>query len=176
VSRVALTALAAAAAWLVCPPPSPGQAATAPAFSGVYRLVVSADPGCPASARVGPVSLAMQVTQAPVSAGAEVSGVPASPSESPDQGRFVLLRQGDRLHGAYGASTLELGLPTVEGTYRLWLQIMADGTAATASGGRARASGTGFGWFELSLATDPTGAPVGACPFALAHQWSLEPM
>jgi hypothetical protein len=69
-----------------------------------------------------------------------------------------------------------LGLPAIEGTYRIWIQLMLDGTAVTSSGGRARASGTAFGEFELSLASDPTGAPVGNCKFALDHQWSLEPM
>jgi hypothetical protein len=96
----------------------------------------------------------------------------------PDNGRFVLLRQGNRLHGPFGASTLELGLNT-EGVYRLWMEIMTDGTASLASGGRARASGTAFGEVELSLASDPTGAPIapnGNCGFATTgHQWSLEP-
>jgi len=176
VTRPPRLALLAAAA-LALPAATGAQSASAPAFSGKYRLVLSAAPGCPASTRVGPLSVAMDVTQTTVSAGAEVAGVPSSPSEVPDQGRFVLLRQGDRLHGAIGASALELGLLVIEGTYRIWVQIMADGTAVTATGGRARASGTAFGEFELSLASDPTGAPVGNCKvYAPGHEWSLEPM
>jgi hypothetical protein len=116
----------------------------------------------------------MAVTEATVTQGAEVSGQSASPSEVPDDGRFVLLRQGDRLHGAFGASTLELGLVTAEG-YLLWMQIMTDGTAETSSGGRTRASGTAFGEVDLGLASDPTGDSTN-CKDALEHQWSLEPM
>lgn len=172
-ARAALFALAAA---LALPVSTGAQSASAPAFSGRYRLVVTAAPGCPAAIKVGPLTVAVEVRQSPVAAGAEVSGESAAAGETPDNGRFVWLRQGDRLHGAFAASTQELGLRTLEGTYRLWVQLMADGTAATASGGRARASGTAFGFLEISLSSDPTGAPVGTCPFALDHQWSLEPI
>ncbi len=104
-----------------------------------------------------------------------MSGQSASPSEVPADGRFVLLRQGDRLHGAFGSSTQELGLRTSEG-YLLWMQIMTDGTASTSSGGRARASGTAFGEVDLSLASDPSADSIGNCKDALDHQWSLEPV
>jgi len=151
-----------------------GAQGNVPAFSGRYRLVLTVSRSCPASMQVGPLSVVMDVAEAPVSAGVEVSGRSASPSEIPDNGRFVLLRQGNRLHGASGAHTEELGLNT-EGIYRVWMQIMTDGTATTSSNGRARASGTAFGEVELSLASDSTGNPIGSCPFALDHQWSLEP-
>ncbi len=155
--------------------PTMTDAQSVPAFSGRYRFVLTVSPSCPSSMQVGPLSVVMNVGQTSVSAGAEVSGQSASPSEIPDNGRFVLLRQGSGLHGASGASTIELGLNT-ESVYRVWMQIMADGTATTSSGGRARASGTAFGEVELSFASDPTGAPIGNCQrFASDHQWSLEP-
>jgi hypothetical protein len=171
-----------AAAVALCPAPigaqsagEPPRASVAPAFSGRYKLVLTASRDCPASMQVGPLSVAVDVTEAPVAGGSEVSGRSASPSEIPGNGRFVLLRQGDRLHGASGASSLELGLRTEEG-YRVWMQIMTDGTVATSSGGSARATGTAFGEIEISLASDPSGDPIGSCPFALGHTWSLEPI
>jgi hypothetical protein len=71
---------------------------------------------------------------------------------------------------------LELGLDT-DSQYRVWMQIMTDGSVATAAGGRARAMGTAFGEVELSLAADPTGRPIGNCQlFTAGYQWSLEPI
>ena len=88
--------------------------------------------------QVGPLSVVMNVSEAPVTAGAEVSGESRRRRRrTPANGRFVLLRQGTRLHGPSAASTIELGLDT-EGQYRIWMRVMTDGTAATASGGRAR--------------------------------------
>lgn len=177
----ARSARVAAALALLLPSPigaqsagEPPRASAAPAFSGRYKLVLTVSRGCPASMQVGPLSILMDVTEAPVTVGSEVSGRSASASETPDNGRFVLLRLGDRLHGPSSASPEELGLRT-EGAYRVWMQIMTDGTAAVSTGGRARASGTAFGEIELSLSSDPTGDPVGSCPFALDHTWSLEP-
>ena len=154
-------------------------AQSVPAFSGRYRFVLTMAPSCPASMQVGPVSVLMDVTEATVSAGFEVSGRPASTTQTPDNGRFELLRQGSRIHGAFGARTDKLGLDT-EGVYRVWMEIVTDGAIATSSSGRARASGTAFGEVELSLASDPTGEPVGGgtgnCGFATTgFQWSLEP-
>jgi hypothetical protein len=151
-------------------------AQSVPAFNGRYRFIFTASQSCPGAAQVGPLSILMDVTEATVSAGSEVSGVPASASETPANGRFVFLRQGTHLHGPSASAGPELGLDT-ESQYRLWMQLMADGSAAIASGGRARASGTAFGDIEISLANDPTGNPIngGECDFALNHQWSLEP-
>lgn len=165
-----------AALALVALAPSRTGAQSVPAFSGRYRFTFTVSRSCPAGTQVGPLSVVMNVAEAPVSAGAEVSGVPASSTQTPDNGRFVLLRQGTRLHGPSAASTSELGLDT-EGQYRIWMRVMTDGAAATASGGRARASGTALGEVELSLASDPTGNPIpgGYCQFASDHQWSLEP-
>ena len=154
-------------------------AQSVPAFLGRYRFVLTVAPGCPASMQVGPLSIVMDVAEATIGGGFEVSGRPASPTQTPDNGRFELLRQGSRLHGPFGARTDRLGLDT-EGVYRVWMEIMTDGVVTTSSSGRARASGTAFGEVELSLASDPTGNPVGDgsgnCGFATTgHQWSLEP-
>jgi hypothetical protein len=155
---------------------TPTGAQSVPAFNGRYRFIFTASQSCPGAAQVGPLSILMDVTEATVSAGTEVSGVPASASETPANGRFVFLRKGTHLHGASASAGPELGLDT-ESQYRLWMSLMADGSAAIASGGRARASGTAFGDIEISLANDPTGNPIngGECDFALNHQWSLEP-
>jgi hypothetical protein len=151
------------------------RTSAAPAFSGRYKLAFTVSRGCPASMQVGPLTVAVDVTEATVTQGSEVSGQSASPSEVPANGRFVLLRQGDRVHGAFGSSSLELGLVTSEG-YLLWMQVMTDGTAATATGGRSRASGTAFGEVDLGLAADPAAESIGNCRHALDHQWALEPM
>jgi hypothetical protein len=156
--------------------PDVPRAALAPAFSGRYQFVLTVSGGCPAAMQVGPLSVAVSVSEATSGSALEVSGHSASPSEVPADGRFVLLRRSDRLHGAVGSSTLELGLIASEG-YRVWLQIMTDGEAATSTGGRARAGGTAFGEVEISLASDATAEAIGGgCPFALDHRWALEPI
>jgi len=159
----------AAALWLGCPPPT----GAAPAFSGRYKLVLTFGRGCPAEVQVGPLSVIVEVAESAVAAGSEVSGRSASSVETTDDGRFVFLRKGDRLHGASGAINASLGLRTLEG-YRVWMQIMADGAASTASGGRAQASGTAFGEMDLARPGDPDADTIGYCK-ALDHQWSLEP-
>jgi hypothetical protein len=149
----------------------PPRASAAPAFSGRYRLVITVGRGCPAAMQVGPQGILMDVAQSAVASGSEVAGRSASPAETSDDGRLVLLRQGDRLHGPSGAIGASLGLRTLQG-FRVWMQVMADGTAATASGGRARASGTAFGR-SSSPGPDPEADSMGL-PGA-DHQWSLEP-
>ena len=178
IRRSVAVALALALGLALALPTATG-AQSVPAFSGRYRFVLTVAPSCPSSMQVGPLSILMDVTEAPVSAGQEVSGKPASPSQTPDNGRFELLRLASRIHGPFGARTDKLGLDT-EGVYRVWMEIMIDGAIATSTSGRARASGTAFGEVELSLASDPTGDPVGGgtgnCGFATGgHQWSLEP-
>ena len=153
---------------------TPPRASVAPAFSGRFKLVLTFGRGCPAAVQVGPQSVLVDVVEATVSAGAEVSGRSISPSEPPEDARFVLLRQGDTLHGAFGARDAPfVGFKTLEG-YRVWMQIMADGTASTASGGRARASGTAGGELDLARPSDPDPDGIGYCK-ALDHQWALEP-
>jgi hypothetical protein len=168
-------ALAAVIAGLMLPASLGAQAV--PAFSGRYRFSLTPSASCAASMQVGPVTVVVNVAEASLSAGSEVSGQSASTSEVPDNGRFVVYRQGTSLHGPFGAHTQFLGLDS-EGIYRIWMQVMMDGTTAIATSGRARASGTAFGEVELSLKSDPTGAPIpgGNCGFATGgHQWTLEP-
>ena len=177
-ARIALVAAAAALALL---PPSrarpaggpPRASGTGPAFSGRYKLVLSFGPGCPASVQVGPLSVLTDLVEASVTAGSEVAGQSASPKEKPEDARFVLLRQSDKLHGAFGVKEEPfLGFRTLEG-YRVWMRIMADGTATTSSG-LARGGGTAFGEIDLSRPADADLDTVGYC-VALDHTWSLEP-
>lgn len=179
-SGLARFAFVAAAAALALPSPSgaqsaaePPRASVAPAFSGRYKLVLTVGRGCPAAVQVGPLSVLVDVVEATVTAGSEVSGHSASAAEPPEDARFVLLRQGDRLHGAFGARDAPfVGFRTLEG-YRVWMRIMADG-AATTSSGRATASGTAFGEIDLSRPGDADLDTLGFCQ-ALEHTWALEP-
>jgi len=151
----------------------PPRASVAPSFTGRSKLVLTFDRGCPAAVQVGPLSVLVDLTEAAVTAGSEVSGRSASPAELPEDIQFVLLRQGDRLHGAFGARDDPfVGFRTLEG-YRVWMRIVADGAAA-ASSGRATASGTAFGEIDLSRPGDADVDTVGYC-VALGHTWSLEP-
>jgi hypothetical protein len=161
----------AAALALALPSAAAAQSA-APSFSGRYRLVITVGRGCPAAMQVGPQGVVVDVVQSAVTSGSEVSGQSASPSETSDDGRFVLLRKADRLHGPSGAIGASSGLRTLQG-FRVWMQIMADGAAAT-TGGRARASGTAFGEIKLSRPADSEADSIGSCQ-ALDHQWALEP-
>jgi hypothetical protein len=149
------------------------RASAAPAFTGRYRLVLTFGRGCPAAVQVGPQTIVVTVAESPITGGSEVSGQSASSAEPSDEGRFVFLRRGDKLHGPSGAINAALGLRTAEG-YRVWMQIMTDGMASTASGGRARASGTAFGEIDLGRPGDPDPDSIGYCK-ALDHQWALEP-
>lgn len=175
-------ALVAVAAALALPPPSRAQwpgdaphASVAPAFSGRYKLVLTFGRGCPAAVQVGSLTVLTDLAEASVPAGSEVSGQSASPSEPPRDARFVLLRQGDKLHGAFGMKDAPyIGFRTLEG-YRVWMQIMADGTATTSSSGRAQGSGTAFGEIDLSRPGDADLDTIGYCAEALDHTWSLEP-
>lgn len=176
-SRLSPVALALVLA-LVSPlgaqsPDLPPRASVAPAFAGRYKLVLTFGRGCPAAVQVGPQSVLVDVVEATVSAGAEVSGRSISSSEPPEDVRFVLLRQGDTVHGAVGARDAPfVGFKTLEG-YRVWMQIMAAGTATTSSG-RAAVSGTAFGEIDLSRPGDESVDTVGYC-VALDHSWALEP-
>jgi hypothetical protein len=164
-----------AAALALALPPSTGAQATAPAFSGRYKLVLTFGPGCPAAVQVGPLSVLVDVAEAAVPAGSEVSGQSAATSEPPEDARFVLLRQGDKVHGAVGARDASyVGFRTLEG-YRIWMQIVADG-AVTTSAARATARGSAFGEIDLSLPGDADVDTIGVCKFALDHSWSLEPL
>ncbi|HSD29643.1 MAG TPA: hypothetical protein VLL75_20230 [Vicinamibacteria bacterium] len=154
--------------------PEVPRASVAPAFSGRYQFVLTLSGGCPADMQVGPLRVAMTVTEATSGSALEVSGQSASRAEVPANGRFVLLRRSDSLHGAFGSSSAELGLVTSEG-YLLWLRLMLDGTATTATGGRSGASGMAFGEVDLGLASDPA-AESQNCKHALDHRWTLDPI
>lgn len=171
--------LVAAVAGLALLPPARARsvggphAAAAPAFSGRYRLVLTFSPGCPSAVQVGPLTVPVDVSEAGVAAGSEVSGESARPSEKPEDGRFVLLRQADAVHGAFGVRDEPyLGFRTLEG-YRVWMRLMANGTAATSSG-RARGGGPAFGEIDLSRPGDADVDTIGYCA-ALDHAWALEP-
>jgi hypothetical protein len=166
---VALAVSAPAGAQSAGEPP---RASAAPIFSGRYKLVITFGRGCSAAMQLGPQAVIANVGQSPIAIGSEVTGQSASPSETANDGRFVLLRQGDQLHGPSGAINDSLGLRTLQG-YRVWMQVMADGSATTSSG-RARASGTAFGDVALSRPGDAAFDSIGFCT-ALDHQWSLEP-
>jgi hypothetical protein len=154
-------------------PEAPPRASVAPAFSGRYKLLLTFGRGCAAAVQVGPQSVLVDVVEAPVTAGSEVSGQSISSSEPPEDVRFVLLRQGDTLHGAFGAKEEDyVGFRTLEG-YRVWMRLMASGTATTSSG-RAAVPGTAFGEIDLSRPGDADLDTVGFC-VALDHAWSLEP-
>ncbi len=175
-ARVRLASIAAAGALALATPTgaqAPPSASAAPAFSGRYKLVLTFGRGCPPAVQVGPLSMVVDLGEATVTAGSEVSGQSASPAEPPEDARFVLLRQGDTLHGAFGVrGGPYLGFRTLEG-YRVWMRIMADGTATTSSG-RARGGGTAFGEIDLSRPADADVDTIGYC-VALDHTWSLEP-
>ena len=99
-TRLRTAGLAAALALAL---PTLTDAQAVPAFSGRYRFMLTMSPGCPASMQpgvTGPLSIVMNVSESAISAGSEVSGASASPSEVPNQGRFVLQRVGNRVHGA----------------------------------------------------------------------------
>ncbi len=152
-SPVALALVLALVSPLGAQSPAPPRASVAPAFAGRYKLVLTFCRGCPAAVQVGPQSVLVDVVEATVSAGAEVSGQSISSSEPPEDVRFVLLRKGDTVHGAFGARDAPfVGFRTLEG-YRVWMQIMAGGTATTSSG-RAAVSGTAFGEIDLSRPGD----------------------
>jgi hypothetical protein len=151
------------------------RASVAPAFSGRYQFALTLSGGCPSSMQVGQLTVAMVVSEATSGSALEVSAQSASASETPADGRFVLLRQGDRLHGAFGSSSLNLGLATAEG-YLLWVGLMLDGEAVAATGGRSRASGTAFGEVDLGLVSDPGADSQNCGPALLDHRWTLEPI
>jgi hypothetical protein len=158
--------------------PAPPRASAAPALSGRYLLVLSPgrtllpmSPSC--STLPSPLSILVDVGEGTNGTATEVRGQSAASAEPPDDARFVLLRQSDKVHGAMGCRNDFVGLRTVEG-YRVWMQIMTDGTAAATSGGRSRASGTAFGEIDVSRPGDADTDSIGYC-MALDHQWSLEP-
>jgi hypothetical protein len=174
-------ATAALLLWLVAPPATRPQspevgplprAAAAPPFSGRYRLGLAFGASCPVK---GPaVSVEVQVLEAAVQTRVEVDGEP-SDKEDAKVARLVLRRDGDHLHGAVAVKSNEevLGILTLEGE-RVWMQLMADGTASTSGSGKVVASGQAFGDLQVSQPGDDSRDTLGSCT-ARDHTWSLEP-
>jgi hypothetical protein len=106
----------------------------------------------------------------PIAQGTEVFGQAAAGDSS--VGRFVLLRQGDHLHGGLG--TKDLGILTLEGV-RVWIRLAGTASAVATSLGRPRADGTAIGDIELSRPGDDAPDTLGACLGGRDHTWSLEP-
>jgi hypothetical protein len=157
--------------------PSSTGAQSVPAFSGRYRFTFTVSRSCPAQMQVGPLSVVMNVSEAAIASGAEISGESASPNEDPSNGRFVLQRVGTRLHGPSAASTIEVGLVT-EGQYRIWMRLMTDGHRRRLLRRSGPGERNGAREVELSLASDQSGNPIpgGYCFIYTAdHQWTLEP-
>ena len=148
------------------------RAAAAPAFSGRYRLGLSFGTSCPVKGPV--VSIQVEIEETPAGSRIEVDGRP-SDKEDAKLARLVLLREGDHVHGAVSVqgNAEVLGIGTLEGQ-RVWMQLMADGTAATASGGKVLASGRAFGDLQVSWPGDDSRDTLGSCT-ARDHSWSLEP-
>lgn len=148
------------------------RASAAPTFGGRYRLGLSFGVSCPVK---GPaVSIEVVVAEATAGSRTEVNGRPTDPEDT-TLSRLVLLREGDHLHGAVSVKGDGdvLGIGTLEGQ-RVWMQLMADGTATTGSGGKVLASGRAFGDLQVSRPGDPSRDTLGSCT-ALDHAWSLEP-
>jgi hypothetical protein len=157
------------------PPPEKGplpRAAATPAFSGRYRLGLAFGTSCPAKGPV--VSIEVEIAEAAVGSRVEVDGRPKDPEDAAVS-RLVLLREGDHLHGAVSVKgDLEvLGVGTLEGQ-RVWMQLMADGTASTSGSGKVLASGRAFGDLQVSRPGDDSRDTLGSCT-ARDHAWSLEP-
>jgi hypothetical protein len=151
------------------PPP---RAAAAPAFSGRYRLGLAFGASCPVK---GPsVSIEVEIAEAATGSHVEVDGRPTDPGDAL-LSRLVLLRQGDHLHGPVSVKGDGdvLGIATLEGQ-RVWMQLMADGSATTSGSGRVIASGLAFGDLQVSRPGDDSRDTLGSCT-ARDHAWSLEP-
>jgi hypothetical protein len=112
-----------------------------------------------------PASIATPITQ-----GSEVFGQAVGKDSS--VGRFVLLRQGDHLHGGFG--TKDLGIRTLEGV-RVWMRLAGTASATTTSLGRPQAQGTAIGDIEMSRLRDDAPDTLGACLGGRDHTWSLQP-
>jgi hypothetical protein len=154
-------------------------ATTAATFSGSYKLTLTPSASC--SKAIPSVAVLVDVTEdpvqqpatvaTPIAQGTEIFGVAAAPPDSA-VGRFVLLRQGDRLHGGFG--TKDLGIQTLEGQ-RVWVRLAGTGQVTASGPGRPRVDGTAIGDFEVSLPGDAAPDTLGACLGARDHAWSLQP-
>jgi hypothetical protein len=155
-------------------------AATAGTFGGRYKLTLVPSPSC--SMSIPSVSVLVDLAESPVrqppdiadpiAQGSEVFGQAAGPSDS-TVGRFVLLRQGDSLHGGFG--TKDLGIQTLEGV-RVWMRLAGTAAATASTLGRPQAAGgMAIGDIEFSRPSDDAPDTLGACLAGRDHSWSLLP-
>lgn len=188
---LAIPSVAIALCLIASPAANPQQADEAPAarpglqakatagtFSGRYKLTIVFSRSC--SMTVSGVTVLMDVVEAPVAQppgvaspiaqGSEIFGQAATHDEG-TVGRFVLLRQGDRLHGGFG--TKDPGIQTLEGL-RVSFRIAGTADTTTSALGRPQAQGTAIGDITLSRPTDEVPDSLGSCT-ARDHTWSLEP-
>jgi hypothetical protein len=162
-----------------------GAATTAPprtlatgTFSGQYELTLTASPSCTMTVRS--VTVLVDVSENPVRQPASIADPIAQGSEVFGQatagdstvGRFVLLRQGDQLHGGLG--TKDFGIRTLEGL-RVWVRLAGTASATATTLGRPQAQGTAIGDIELSRPSDDAPDTLGACLGGHDHTWSLQP-
>jgi hypothetical protein len=156
----------------------PRISATAGTFSGRFKLTLTPSPSCAMTLRS--VTVLVLVSEDPVhqptsiadpiAQGSEIFGQAAGRDSS--VGRFVLLRQGDHLHGGLG--TKDLGILTLEGV-RVWMRLAGTASATATSSGRPQAQGTAIGDIEMSRPADDAPDTLGACLGGRDHTWSLQP-
>lgn len=152
--------------------------ATAGTFSGRYKLALVASPSCQMIVRN--VTVLFGVTESPVvqppgvtlpiAQGTQVFGQAAAAGDA-TEGRFVLLRQVDHLHGSFG--TTDATIQTVEGL-RVYFRLAGAADATATSGGRLQAQGTAIGDLKFSRPGDDAPDTLGSCT-ARDLSWSLQP-
>jgi hypothetical protein len=156
----------------------PRTSATAGTFSGRFKLTLTTSPSCSMTLRSvtffvfvseDPIRQPASITD-PIAQGSEIFGQAAGGDSS--VGRFVLLRQGDNLHGGLG--TKDFGILTLEGV-RVWMRLAGTASATTTSSGRPQAQGAAIGDIEMSRPGDDAPDTLGACLGGRDHTWSLQP-
>jgi hypothetical protein len=157
---------------------APPRTSAAGTFSGRFKLTLTASPSCTMTVRSATVLV--DVNESPVRQPASV-GDPIAPGSEvfgqatagdPTVGRFVLLRQGDQLHGGLG--TKDFGISTLEG-FRVWMRLAGTASATATTLGRPQAQGTAIGDIEMSRPGDDAPDTLGACLGGRDHTWSLQP-
>jgi hypothetical protein len=157
---------------------APPRTSAAGTFTGRFMLTLTASPSCVMTVRS--VTVLVDVSENPVRQPASIADPIAQGSEVFGQatagestvGRFVLLRQGDQLHGGFG--TKDLGIRTLEGL-RVWVRLAGTASATATNLGRPQAQGTAIGDIELSRPGDDAPDTLGACLGGRDHTWSLQP-
>ncbi|HXB53900.1 MAG TPA: hypothetical protein VN461_03890 [Vicinamibacteria bacterium] len=159
-------------------PTAPPRTLATGTFSGQYKLTLTASPSC--TMTVPSVTVLVDLSESPVRQPASIADPIAQGSEVFGQGtagdstvgRFVLLRQGDQLHGGFG--TKDFGIRTLEGL-RVWVRLAGTANATATTLGRPQAQGTAIGDIEMSRPRDDAPDTLGACLGGRDHTWSLQP-